>query len=973
MNESRLNVLLLGWYGAGNIGDELLLDVVKQWAQAEGAVVSALSIDPVATSALHGIEAVDLLDLMAVADRLRKADLLVLGGGGVFQTYNRLDAAGLYAYEAFDISMYARPVLLARQMGVPVAMIGQGLGPLEGGEARAIVADMFEQACEVSVRDQASFDLLKQLGIADVIAVAPDPAWSIGPDPASVQPTGIPADNRICVVVRPWERGGEWEDNFIEALRNAVAGRQSTLVWVPFQTHQVAGKSGSDEGVVRSLMARIGDSCRHEYVACSSAREVLQTFANCQGVICMRLHAQILALLSGRLLFCIEYDGKMAETSMLVGLPESVRIDVAASPDTWNERLLHWMAMLPEGRIPYRLDDITRIAHAAGEHRRVLGRAIAKAREMAKRDRWKSGRFDWLGVWRERLLAGKMDGISSALEGISSRLKELTNMTRYMDKVDARLDELRLVQESSQASIQQQAAEFTHDLAADMACLKDKLTSFAALMEKLDGRMSAIESEHSELLEARHANARLQGDMAAVLARLNEREDELKAIVSSNSWRLTRPLRFARRCLGNPSAALPVLSTYLGRAHRKAASDAAAPVAAAGALPAAPAKRDLHWDEFSSQVLAKRNEYRGVFIQELVIDWNVPLYQRPQHLAAALARRGYLVIYKTDNWSGDDVDGFREVIPGVWLTNDKANVDIVEGAVRSVYSTAYLHTPEKLSTLPLDGVVIYEYIDHIDPQISGDPVNIQRLVALKNWAFGGGADCIVTSARKLEAEAVAEIGADRVLLVPNGVDATHYRRASRASVTIPSGYREFRGRYKTIVGYFGAIAPWLWYDQIKVLVESRPDLGFVFIGPDYYGGVERLAKADNVLYLGIVEYKVLPAYASLFDVCFIPFEPGEIARTTSPLKLFEYFALEKPVVVTSEMLECVAYPEVLRGDSAEAFSSAIDEAVARAQDAAFQERLKKLADENDWDNRAAVMERVFDMLDKRSAGRPGGG
>jgi hypothetical protein len=143
------------------------------------------------------------------------------------------------------------------------------------------------------------------------------------------------------------------------------------------------------------------------------------------------------------------------------------------------------------------------------------------------------------------------------------------------------------------------------------------------------------------------------------------------------------------------------------------------------------------------------------------------------------------------------------------------------------------------------------------------------------------------------------------------------------------------------------------------LVEARPDLGFVFIGPDCYGGVEKLPKAENVQYLGTVDYKILPAYARQFDICFIPFAPGEIAKTTLPLKLFEYFALEKPVVVTSEMFECVAFKEVFSGDSASTLSQAIDAAVQVKNDAAFKKRLAALAEENDWEARAKAMELIF--------------
>jgi hypothetical protein len=368
---------------------------------------------------------------------------------------------------------------------------------------------------------------------------------------------------------------------------------------------------------------------------------------------------------------------------------------------------------------------------------------------------------------------------------------------------------------------------------------------------------------------------------------------------------------------------------------------------------------DMSWESFNAQVLSQRSKYRGVFVQEYLIDWGVPLYQRPQHIASALGRLGYLVIYRTRNWLADNVDGFREVSKNVWLTNKK-EVNKIEGVVRSFYSTA-ISTPELILKNGRRGLLVYEYIDHLDPQISGHAQNIRLLQALKAFAFTGGADYIVASARKLEAEAVETAGRDKVILVPNGVDTRHYRNSIHQDTPLPESLVSFRNKYSNIVGYFGAIAPWLWYEAISELVESRPDLGFVFIGPDYNGGADRLPKAENVLYLGTVDYKFLPAYARQFDVCLIPFAPGEIARATSPLKLFEYFALEKPVVVTSEMVECVAFKEVFFGDSANAISQAIDEAIKVKSNRAFAMRLAQLADENDWDQRVRNLEPLFTL------------
>ncbi len=54
------------------------------------------------------------------------------------------------------------------------------------------------------------------------------------------------------------------------------------------------------------------------------------------------------------------------------------------------------------------------------------------------------------------------------------------------------------------------------------------------------------------------------------------------------------------------------------------------------------------------------------------------------------------------------------------------------------------------------------------------------------------------------------------------------------------------------------------------------------------------------------------------DVMIIPFVLNEITSSTSPVKLFEYMAMKKPIV-TTDMLECRKYKSVLIGKNYEDF------------------------------------------------------
>ena len=376
--------------------------------------------------------------------------------------------------------------------------------------------------------------------------------------------------------------------------------------------------------------------------------------------------------------------------------------------------------------------------------------------------------------------------------------------------------------------------------------------------------------------------------------------------------------------------------------------------------PLPPACADKAWDVFRTQVLDGRDQSKPILVFEPTIDWGITLFQRPQHMAMALGRKGCVVLYRT---TGDEVCGLREIAPNVWLVRT-SEVENLAGAVWCIYSTASLSSPEQMAERRKNGRVLYEYIDHIDRAISGSKLEAKRLLALKEAAFSGYADYLVASSRVLFKE-ISAIGTFvPFAYIPNGVDITHFRDARHAKTHLSERFLEFRHRYRKLVGYFGAIAPWLWFDIMAQLSEKLKDVGFVYIGPDYSGCVGRLPRGSNVLYLGAVAYDILPAYAMQFDVCFIPFSPGPIAQATSPLKLFEFFALGKPVVVTADMLECTAFPEVFSGADVSTLVKAIEEAFAVGKHSDYREAVLRLAIANTWDVRA---EAYLDLLGRKSS------
>ena len=335
------------------------------------------------------------------------------------------------------------------------------------------------------------------------------------------------------------------------------------------------------------------------------------------------------------------------------------------------------------------------------------------------------------------------------------------------------------------------------------------------------------------------------------------------------------------------------------------------------------------------------------------IQWNLGnnLYQRPQHIATEFSKKGYVTIYITLYEDLEDEYVFKN---GIWFTKNLEETICIEGAYYTFYSTSWGLDYARLQNIIKynKGVMIYDYIDHIDERINHTKENCQLLLKNKIDALVKS-DIVIATATVLYDEAKEKN--NNIELIENGVCVDHYLLKKNIPINkIDKKYNDllcFKNRFNIIIGYFGAIAPWLDYEMINNIIKNREDIGFVFIGPDYLGSLKKINKENNFLYLDSIPYSVLPYYANLFDICLIPFEKGEIAKTTSPLKLYEYFALQKPVIVSSDMTECVKYKEVLSYDTLDDLDNKISQAIALKNDKEYKQKLLELANNNSWSTR----------------------
>ena len=200
---SNYRVLMSGYYGFSNVGDDAILESVKQAMERSGAPVelTVLSHDPELTRRQYGLKAVDRFDPGKVFSALKETDLLLFGGGSLLQdvTSNR------------SLLYYLSIIRLAQLMGKPVMLYANGIGPVKQKINREMVKHTVERSAVVTLRDHGSIQLLKELGVTSPeLHMTADPVFHLEPVDVkqakqALKKCGLPEGREfVAVSVRDW-------------------------------------------------------------------------------------------------------------------------------------------------------------------------------------------------------------------------------------------------------------------------------------------------------------------------------------------------------------------------------------------------------------------------------------------------------------------------------------------------------------------------------------------------------------------------------------------------------------------------------------------------------------------------------------------------------------------------------------------------------------------------------------------------
>lgn len=335
------NILIAGYYGLNNIGDEAILSgmMCSLNKYIDDAQFSVITNDPIETRKLHNVfpvkqsfkeglpkfalNCVFKNEIYNIFKQIDNCDIFILGGGSLLQ----------------DLRVYYLPFLLsmvyyAQKKGKRTVVYGIGAGPIDTQLGKKLCRKILGSVDLVTVRDSMSKSVLERCGIQNVIKTA-DPAFGLDlrKDEILLRPYGAseeyPKEKFFGTTIYNWLQDSDRNRNRtapagdLEKRRKIVSEvfsdisktHNRSIFFIPTVKIDEIGYSQ----IKNSMHASVNVSAA-SYT--NDLNQVLSSLSKSDLLIGMRLHSLILASIIGVPIVPISYCGKVKSYLELIGLDD---------------------------------------------------------------------------------------------------------------------------------------------------------------------------------------------------------------------------------------------------------------------------------------------------------------------------------------------------------------------------------------------------------------------------------------------------------------------------------------------------------------------------------------------------------------------------------------------------------------------------------------------------------------------------
>lgn len=290
-------VVLSGYYGFDNFGDDAILSVLCEKLKSLDSEITVLSANPQKTKSELSVNSIKNFDIKKVLRVISTSDVLISGGGSLFQDVTSLKSLIYYSAIVFAALLMRKEVLI----------FAQGVGPLKRGISRFIVKNLFRHAKFVSVRDEKSLELMSEWHI---------PAKLVNDPVFSVKIKEVPKNFAIGVQLRDFHNmNDEFLNSFVDALISFFPNHVIELF--------IFQKTLDEDVCLRfeKILKTKQPDVKTKLIYYTNQNQIYKSIAQLEYLFAMRFHAVVAALKAGVKTAAINYDIKVEKLAEEASIP----------------------------------------------------------------------------------------------------------------------------------------------------------------------------------------------------------------------------------------------------------------------------------------------------------------------------------------------------------------------------------------------------------------------------------------------------------------------------------------------------------------------------------------------------------------------------------------------------------------------------------------------------------------------------
>ena len=314
----KYRVVVSGYYGFSNAGDDAVLESIKQAIQeTSGDIgITVLSSDPALTRRQYGLEAVPRLHPLRVVRALWKGDALLSGGGSLLQDTT----------STRSLLYYLSVIRCAQLLGKPVMLYANGIGPVLRPANRRRVRRAAERASLITLRDHASAQELRAMGVRrEDLHVTADPVFLLSPASPGralelLSGAGLePGRPFTAVSVRDWPGDGRFPSQLALLCDHLHHSYGLEILFLLMQPSQ-------DREATRRVREAMSAPSRLLEAPCTP-RELMAVLGQAKLCLAMRLHTLIFSARMAVPAMGLVYDPKVASYLQELDLPAAGAVE----------------------------------------------------------------------------------------------------------------------------------------------------------------------------------------------------------------------------------------------------------------------------------------------------------------------------------------------------------------------------------------------------------------------------------------------------------------------------------------------------------------------------------------------------------------------------------------------------------------------------------------------------------------------